>query len=646
MVDRKRNYIQILLYAYSFIVILPIIIITLMALNIIPQINQWSFLWKVCFFILSSFSIIIVTYVAVNLNKIYLSLGKVCNNNPNKIEIENYSKTSLSIFRITNKLYRYIDIIELENQILYDTALTIHTSSTLKELLDTVAARLNTHLKSSFALVFLLEDKYLKLASNINIDKKYMYKTSFRRGEGIAGYSIQESKGILVNDVQKDKRYIKCVPGCKSQLTIPLSAYNDKLGVLVLGSYNTNHFTQKDLSLLKTISSEIAVAINNTKLTEILRKEKENIDTLYKTTQQIAANIELDKVINVGLESISDIAEATSCSIMLFEEKDNMLKIVASKGLSEGTADSISFTVGEGIAGRVFQEQRPILVEDASYEPQFKIIENQKEGFKSIYSTPIKTDDECIGVINIGTNKPLSIEKTNLVGNIVSQLSISIQNALLHKSVEGLAIKDSLTNIYNHRYFQQEIEKELERGKRYNRDLSLAIIDIDNFKKYNDNYGHVIGDHMIKTVTKILKQGIRESDILARYGGDELVIIFPETHGEMARVLMERLKKEISDHTFDNLKKENEDTLEKTDNGDIDLASLKKQFADWFNKKNLLFKNKFDQMPKEITISVGIGSIKDLGEDFTKEMLIKRADEALLRAKGKGKNQVCLWKDI
>ncbi|WP_202709232.1 diguanylate cyclase [Sporosalibacterium faouarense] len=638
-----KNILKALIYIYSSLVIAPIVIIMLMIFNIVPQFNEWPFLLIKVFLIMSFIAIFIVIYTLFNFKKIYLLLERIYKNNISKFGKASYPVLPLLSFNMINKLYGYIDLIGLENQILYDTALIIHTSATLQELLDTVTARLNTHLKGSFGLIYLLEGNYLQLASKVNVNKKSIYKTKFRMGEGLAGYAAQEDEALLIHDVTNDKRYIKCVEECRSQLTIPLQVYNKNLGVLVLGSYETNHFNEKDLLILKMISSQIALAINNTRLTEVLRKEKENVVTLYETTQQITANIQIDKVMETGVKKVCDITKAVSCSIMLFNEEKQLLEVMASQGLSKETVNNIRFSIGEGIAGKVFQEEKSLLIEDVKQDPQFKVVEGQKEGFKSLYSIPIKTEQKCVGAINIATNKPLSSEEYDLIENIVSQLSISIENALLHSSLEGLAIKDSLTDIYNHRYFQQAIDKEIERAKRYNRDLSLAIIDIDDFKKYNDSYGHMIGDYVIKTVCKILQTGIRESDILARYGGDELIIIFPETDVEIASVVMERLKKEISSQTFENTDGEREKesyAIDKEEN-----PSLKKQVKNWINKNSFLFGNKIEKGPKRITISVGIACVSDLDEEFDKELLIQKADEALLLAKQKGKNQVCSYRD-
>jgi diguanylate cyclase (GGDEF)-like protein len=163
-----------------------------------------------------------------------------------------------------------------------------------------------------------------------------------------------------------------------------------------------------------------------------------------------------------------------------------------------------------------------------------------------------------------------------------------------------LAITDGLTRCYNHRHFQEVLESEFQRAKRYKLTFSLLIGDIDNFKMINDTYGHQIGDVVLKGIASLLKRGVRDIDVVARYGGEEFAIIMPETDANGAYETAERIRRSIADYIFSGLPS---------------------------NTK--------------VTISIGVGTYPDV-KVTSKFDFVEKVDKALYRAKEEGKNRVCV----
>lgn len=168
----------------------------------------------------------------------------------------------------------------------------------------------------------------------------------------------------------------------------------------------------------------------------------------------------------------------------------------------------------------------------------------------------------------------------------------------MYKQTRKMSLTDILTGLFNRRYFEDFFEREYNRAKRYNSHLSLAIIDIDLFKTFNDSYGHLCGDYVLKELSYLLKQNFRQSDVICRYGGEEFVVILTETSLNDAFIPLERLRKLIENHKF--------------------------------NYKKQSF---------TVTISVGISDNTDL---FSSPDMFEIADKALYDAKNKGRNIVCL----
>jgi diguanylate cyclase (GGDEF)-like protein len=166
--------------------------------------------------------------------------------------------------------------------------------------------------------------------------------------------------------------------------------------------------------------------------------------------------------------------------------------------------------------------------------------------------------------------------------------------------LKWLSITDPLTGLYNRRYFIEQIELEFKRAKRYNRDLSLLMLDIDHFKLVNDNYGHQVGDIVLRKISSIIINQLRDSDLAFRYGGEEFMVILPETKADDAINVAKRMKEEImdSEHVY----------------------------------RNLNFK---------VTASIGIVSIKDMLSKFeTVDDIIKKVDDNLYKAKNSGRNTI------
>ena len=171
----------------------------------------------------------------------------------------------------------------------------------------------------------------------------------------------------------------------------------------------------------------------------------------------------------------------------------------------------------------------------------------------------------------------------------------------LYRIKEQEAITDGLTNVFNYRFFQTQIERELVRSDRHGKSFSVAMIDIDNFKQYNDTHGHLIGDEALRIIAQTIIKNIRKSDILARYGGDEFVMILPELDKNQSKALAEKLCAVIRETKVP--------------------------------KKKTAIKVK-------LTVSLGISTFPDDGN--TEDTLLKKADEALYRAKDLGRDIVCI----
>nr|WP_207716631.1 sensor domain-containing diguanylate cyclase [Clostridium beijerinckii] len=609
---------------------MPTLFIILVQQKIIISFEKW----EISNFIYFMFTIILLLAIIVNkIIRAYIKLKQMKSNlNIGDRKYSNDVKLidGESLFNEIDKINRSIRILKFENSILYDTALAIYNMASIQELLDTILARLVTHTNADFGLIFLLEKDELKLKSYSNVLYEELEKTTFRIGEGLVGWTFYKGQGLLTDDVQKDFRYIRCISDTRAQITIPIKMHEKILGVLVLGSKKDSDFGESDFKLINTISGEIGLAINNAKLTANLQKENENNQRLFELTKRITSSMDLKEVSNIGIEIVTELIEVHSCTLGIFDKVDeNKINVISSYG-DDKKGLEFSGTVEEAFKKKHMAE----LKTDKGY----------------VYSIPLLSKESCMGILNINTKNKLTIEEIELINGTITPLTSALENAFLYKNVERLATRDGLTGVYNHRYFQNMLDEYIRKVQKDENNLSMAMIDIDNFKKYNDTYGHPIGDLLLKKVVEVMRSILRDEDVIFRYGGDEFTIILPYTNSEDAGVIMEQIKNIISDYKFEIGDKEEEEIEETALDAETIKESIFKSeklfnsnmFKKWISEKVGLSKSKLISNTFNITISVGISSLVDVNYD--KEMLIKNADKASLKSKRSGKNQVTIWK--
>ena len=306
----------------------------------------------------------------------------------------------------------------------------------------------------------------------------------------------------------------------------------------------------------------------------------------------------------------ASLVNAEKCSLMLPGDDKDVLSVHAVTGINKWLMQDISVRAGEGIAGRVYEEGTPILVDSEEGLKEYSISPKPQFKTSSCLSLPLKIADEVIGTLNLSDKRSggsFSEEDLLILSIFALQASILLKLCFCHKTSEEmkeLSITDSLTGLFNRRYFDVRLKEEFQRAKRYGLFFSLAIVDIDDFKVFNDTEGHLAGDHILKEIASIMTGTVRANDILVRFGGEEFAIIMPQTSQEEAFHVAERVRENI---------------------------------------KTLILPT-WKRFPKEqITVSIGLAMYPESGEPM--ENIIRYADRALYKAKMRGKDLTLSWND-
>lgn len=325
--------------------------------------------------------------------------------------------------------------------------------------------------------------------------------------------------------------------------------------------------------------------------------------TFHEIGTALTSTLKLKEVLNVIAEKMAVLVTCEAWSLLLFDERTQELQFEIAVGAHGDKLKDVRLKLGQGIAGWVAEKGEPLIVPDARRDPRFYAEVDRFTGMetRSILCLPLRCKGEVLGVIELLNRvgeQGFTPSDVQLVSTLTDYAAIAIENARLFARAEDLAITDDVTQIHNMRYFSAILDRELNRAIRRGTSLSVVFADLDYFKSVNDVHGHQYGSLLLRQVAQLMKRSIRAVDLVARYGGDEFVVVLPDTDLPTAFRLAERLRVTLAGQTF------------LTDAG----------------------------LQVKITGSFGVASFP--GQARTKEELIRLADQAMYRAKGTRRNLV------
>lgn len=323
---------------------------------------------------------------------------------------------------------------------------------------------------------------------------------------------------------------------------------------------------------------------------------------LIEVAKTVVSTLDLDAVLRAIMTSAMAFAETPAGSVALYCDSKRELTLHAHSGL---TADFVKKerweTTPGGLTEQVLKAGEITFVEDTESTPFFNNPIALNEGIRSLVCVPLIFQTRIMGILYLDDFVPRRFdrEKLNLLSVLASFAALAIQNATLHKRTKLMAITDSLTGLHNHRYFKQYFKQEMGRAKRYRKPLSIIMMDVDDFKSFNDSFGHAAGDLLLGSMGALIMQTIRGVDVAFRYGGEELIVLLPETRLEKAILAAERLRESVQNGTAKEL---------------VGGAT------------------------RGVTVSIGVASFPENAD--TMDELFNIVDSLLYRAKRCGKNKV------
>ncbi len=267
--------------------------------------------------------------------------------------------------------------------------------------------------------------------------------------------------------------------------------------------------------------------------------------SLVELGRTISASLDLDQLFTTTMKRVAETTGVESYALFLLDETTDKLVARTVSGTGTETLQDRSFALGEGLAGRVYQSRTPEAQSGRGDLPWPDVPSN----VRSVVAVPLLSSERALGVLLLFSQTPgaFTDRQSAYFTAIAKQLAIALENAQLFIKTRELGYRDPLTGLFNRRYFEEALEREVRRAIRYNLPVSLLIADIDHFKMYNDAQGHHQGDNVLKDVTARLTENTRQVDVVARFGGEEFVVILPMTTKTHARLVAEKLRRSVEE---------------------------------------------------------------------------------------------------
>jgi diguanylate cyclase (GGDEF)-like protein len=389
-----------------------------------------------------------------------------------------------------------------------------------------------------------------------------------------------------------------------SMYAFPIMSEDKVTGIFTI--YNTV-IPQEDADIIFELCKMLGSALRIAEIRETYHKCLKEIEVLNSAATRLIPVKEPDLLYETIVDMSVSLAEAEKGSLMLVNEDAACLTVKAAKGINRRLLTDIRIRAGEGIAGWVFREGIPLVMDDIE-KNEWGFPKRHKYRTGSFISIPLKLGEKTIGVLNMSdkiSGEVFSAEDMALISSFAAYATIALERSnyyILAGHLKELSVTDSLTGLFNRRYFEERFFEELNRSERHNLSFSLSMIDIDDFKLFNDSEGHLAGDEILKSIANIAKDCLRVSDVIARFGGEEFAVIMPQTEREEAILVSERIRK-----------------------------SIKEQIPVTWS----IFPR------KAITVSIGIATFPYDGKE--RKELIRNADKALYMAKMEGKDRTVPW---
>ena len=362
---------------------------------------------------------------------------------------------------------------------------------------------------------------------------------------------IRDQKAVLENDGLEDRSLMilgeDASQVTRSAVTAPMIHHGRILGVISSQSYEPGAYTTDDLALLQGIADIAAVALENALQFKELERRRREAEKIEEIGRALSSELDPEAVLGRVVGAALEVLDVDGASVWVTGGKGGLTCRIAASGGTVKLPRGLEWNI-EGELQRVLVDERePIVLDNLAANDLVPAHMKEHLAAGSAVGVPIEVEGQVAGILTAGSRQPrrFSRDDTAVLQRLARQTSIALQNAQLHANLHALSITDPLTHLPNRRRLQIHLEHEVAAARR-GRELALAVFDLDNFKHYNDSFGHVAGDEILKAFADVLAQENRAMNLVARYGGDEFVAALTDTSAEGVEAYVQRVMDRVT----------------------------------------------------------------------------------------------------
>ena len=475
-----------------------------------------------------------------------------------------------------------------------------HISEAIKTLIEMMSNSLEP--KSVVYYVYDRNEDLLYPEIGISDEELTLHKPLENKGS-LLHYTVKNKSEINDNLYVGDPRELGIYTGktlVRSILTVPVMMEGRVTGLLYIDHSEEDRFTLNDMHMLRMYASQISRLLNFAKYAQKSKSDAAYFSLMNETVHSLADTLDFGNIMNQLMKSAGHIMDVEALYAVRCNEREGHILFDSS-----GNKDESAFKTDNTFISIVYNQKMPVIKSSlAERQVKLKIIGGRKTGsVRTAIGIPLyffDTGEMDMAILISGSDMEMNPMKENFISFLGDVLMTAVEKSRYYEKMRDMAVKDGLTGVFNHRYFQEQLNMFIEQSSRSGRKLALIIADIDHFKSFNDRYGHQTGDLVLKHFSSLLSNHIRKSDFIARYGGEEFVIILNN----------------IDEGIFETVDK-------------LRILVESQRILNPQNREEL-----------SVTASFGAAVFPDNAEN--KDDLIKQADNALYRAKENGRNQTII----